>query len=426
MYNESVTSHHAVVRKANSLIEASYKLSVNEQRLILMLASSVKSDDKDFCPYRIAIKDFASLLDLKNKNVYQDVEDLVLGLREKTVTIFLKESVLHTGWLSSIEYFTGEGIIELSFDPKMKPFFLDLKERFTSYKLKQVIQLRSSFSIRIYELLKQYEKMKERTLDLSRLRELLGIEKDQYELYGHFKSRVLLWAQAELSAKTDIAFDFEEIKVGRSVKKIRFIIRPQVQPEAQPLNFPLPENSEKPYVYEEIKDLLEMIPADFREQETIRKMVLVYAKKAGKDFVTRNIIYANENSNAVKFGASQGKGSNYRVYLSKTFQNDYGLAYQEDLAVRKTLEAKRETAINEREHHKQVEQTQYENARENVDRAKIYLSNLTADGLAALREEAITRLDPENRVLVDRKSAAAELIVKIAMNKIALERMKVS
>jgi len=419
-----VTSNHAVIRKSNSLIEASYKLSVNEQRLILMLASSVKSEDKDFCPYRIAIKDFASLLDLKNKNVYQDVEELVLGLREKTVTIFLKDSVLHTGWLSSIEYFTGEGIIELSFDPKMKPFLLELKERFTSYKLKQVIQLRSSFSIRIYELLKQYERMKERTLELSRLRELLGIEKNQYELYGHFKSRVLLWAQAELAAKTDIAFDFEEIKVGRSVKKIRFIIRPQNQPEAHPLTLPIPNNSGKPDLYESIKDLLEMIPPEFSEKETIRKMILAHVKKSGKDYVTRNIVYANENSNAVKPGSNLEKGSNYRVYLSKTLQNDYGLAYQEDLAGKTELETKRIAAIKEQEQKKQVEESHFEIERENIERAKVYLSSLTPESLAALREESITRLDKQNQELVARKSAAAELIVKISMNKIALERMK--
>lgn len=419
-------SYHAVVRKSNSLIEASYKLSVNEQRLILMLASSVKSEDKDFCPYRIAIKDFANLLELKNKNVYQDVEELVLGLREKTVTIFLKDSVLHTGWLSSIEYFTGEGIIELSFDPKLKSFLLDLKERFTSYKLKQIIQLRSSFSIRIYELLKQYERMKERTLELSRLRELLGIEDDQYELYGHFKSRVLLWAQTELAAKTDIAFDFEEIKVGRSVKKIRFIIRAQQQPEAKALNLSVPVNIEKPDVYNNIKELLEMIPPEFREKETIRKMISAYEKKAGKDYVIRNIVYANENSNAMKPDSNSVQGSNYRVYLSKTLQNDYGLAYQEDLAGKKELEGKREAEKKEEGQRKQAEQTQFEIERENNERARVFLSNLTPEGLTALRLEAISRLDKKNRELVDRQSTAAELIVKIAMNKIAMERMKLN
>ena len=137
---------HEIVKKANSLIEASYKLSVNEQRLILMLASSIKREDTDFQGYRISIREFSKLLDLRNKNVYREVEELVVGLREKSLKIYQENSILHLGWLSSIEYFTGEGMLELCFDPKLKLFLLDLKDRFTSYKLKQIIQLNRSES----------------------------------------------------------------------------------------------------------------------------------------------------------------------------------------------------------------------------------------------------------------------------------------
>lgn len=421
-----MNNSHAVVRKSNTLIEASYKLSVNEQRLILMLSSSVRQDDKEFCPYRISIKDFAKLLDLKNKNVYQDLEELVLALREKTITIFMENSVLHTGWLSSIEYFTGEGMLELSFDPKLKPFLLELKDRFTSYKLKMIVQLKSSFSIRIYELLKQYEKIGFRVFDLADLREILGIKDEEYPFYGNFKARIILTAQKELAERTDIAFDFEEIKVGRSVGKIKFLIRSQNPPEAKPLNLPIPENGGNPDVYENIKDLLEMIPPEFRDKETVRKMILAHTEKSGKDYVMRNIIYANENSNAVKPGLNLGRGSNYRVYLSKTLLNDYGLAYQEDLAGKRDLDAKRKTVLKEQEQKKQVEQTQFENERENSKRAQVYLSSLPPEGYASLRDEAISRLDQQNRDLVDRRSAAAAIIVKIAMTKLALERMKVS
>lgn len=417
---------HAVVRKSNTLIEASYKLSVNEQRLILMLSSSVRKDDKEFCPYRISIKEFAKLLDLKNKNVYQDVEDLVLSLREKTITIYQDDSVLHTGWLSSIEYFTGEGMLELSFDPKLKPFLLELKNRFTSYKLKMIIQLKSSFSIRIYELLKQFEKIGVRVFDLTDLREVLGIKPDEYPFYANFKARIILPAQKELMERTDIAFDFEEIKVGRGVGKIKFIIRSQVPPEAKKLNLPIPENGGKADIYDGIKDLLEMVPPEFREKETIRKMLLNYANKSGKDYVIRNIIYSNENSNALKSGSISEKGSNYRVYLSKSLQNDYGLAYQEDQEGQNELENNRKAAVKAEEQKKQAERSHFEIERENAERAKVYLASLSPEGLSALREEAVKSLDEQNRALVARKSAATELIMKIAMNKIALERMKLT
>ena len=61
--------------------------------------------------------------------------------------------------------------------------------------------LKSSFSIRIFELLKQYEKLGKRRIELEDLRQLVGttelaqngeVIKEDYPLYGHFKSRVIL------------------------------------------------------------------------------------------------------------------------------------------------------------------------------------------------------------------------------------------
>ena len=76
------------------------------------------------------------------------------------------------------------------------------------------MKLKSSYAIRIYELLKQYEKLQERTFLLDELRKMLGAE-DIYPAYGNFKQRVLLPAQKELKKKTDISFEIEEIKKGR-------------------------------------------------------------------------------------------------------------------------------------------------------------------------------------------------------------------
>lgn len=69
-----------------------------------------------------------------------------------------------------------------------------IKKEFTSYKLENVVKLKSSYAIRIYELLKQYEKLQERTFLLDDLRKMLGAE-DIYPAYGNFKQRVLMPAQ---------------------------------------------------------------------------------------------------------------------------------------------------------------------------------------------------------------------------------------
>ena len=85
------------------------------------------------------------------------------------------------------------------------------------------------------KLLKQYEKIQERTFSLNDLRVLLGAE-DIYPAYGNFKQRVLLPAQKELKSKTDISFDLEEIKRGEEVAKVKFIIHSDKQNTNEQLN----------------------------------------------------------------------------------------------------------------------------------------------------------------------------------------------
>lgn len=54
----------------------------------------------------------------------------------------------------------------------------------------------------------------------------MDIKPNQYNLYGHFKSKVILVAQEELSQNTSIKFEFEEHKKGRKVVRFTFTILP--------------------------------------------------------------------------------------------------------------------------------------------------------------------------------------------------------
>jgi hypothetical protein len=215
--------NNSFVTKSNMLIEANYKLGVVEQKIILCLASSIHPTDSDFKTYTLSIKEFTNLLGLKGRPKYTELRQITKELMQKIFEIRIDKKVIQVSWLSYVAYNESEGTIDIRFDPFLRPYLLQLKKEFTSYKLENVVKLKSSYSIRIYELLKQYEKIKERSFNLSKLREMLGAE-DIYPAYGNFKQRVLIPAQKELKKKTDISFQIEEIKVGRKVEKLKLII----------------------------------------------------------------------------------------------------------------------------------------------------------------------------------------------------------
>lgn len=205
------------------LIEANYRLGVVEQKIILCLASNIQPNDSDFKTYTLPIKEFNKLLGLKGTPKYTELRQITKELMQKVFEVRINKKVIQVAWLSYVAYNESEGAIDIRFDPFLRPYLLELKKEFTSYKLENVVKLKSSYAIRIYELLKQYEKIQERTFQIIDLRKMVGAE-DIYPAYGNFKQRVLVPAQKELKMKTDISFEIEEFKVGRRVEKIKFHI----------------------------------------------------------------------------------------------------------------------------------------------------------------------------------------------------------
>ncbi|PKK88519.1 MAG: hypothetical protein CVV64_18370 [Candidatus Wallbacteria bacterium HGW-Wallbacteria-1] len=415
-----------MVRKSNSLIEASYRLSTVEQKLILFLVGTIKKADEDFQSYQIRLKDFQNLMGGSCVH-YNRIEDMILGLKGKNMKIIYpnntgKKVTLNISWLSSSEYIEGSGVINLCFDPKLKPFLLQLKSRFTNYHIKNIVQLKSQFSIRIYELLKQYEKVGQRILYVSDLRESLGIEPTQYKLYSDFKRKVILVAQEELAKKTDISFDYEEIKIGRGVGKIRFIITSQLLPVLADQNM-LPQFPEE---FEEQQDpnlthLLNLVPEIFQSKQSIRKVVQNAFKQHGFDYVMRNIIYSNDKSNALKPGTSNEKGSNYRVYLAKAIKDDYGLAYYEDLLVKKEAEQLKQKTFVDAEKHKQQELNRIDQERENREKARIFITSYAPETMQAFEEEAKKRMSSESLARYLRKDPIGNFEFKRRLEDIVME-----
>lgn len=206
-------------------MHSSYDLTLEEQKIILTLASMVKSDDEEFKLYKFKINDFMNLLEVKNKSKYSSIPKITKELMKKVFEIEENNKLIQTAWLSSVVYDKGLGYVELEFSPRLKPYMLKLNKMFTQYKLLNILKMRSKYSPRIYELLKCNEFKKQGYIEISicDLRHLLKIE-NIYPLYADFKKKVIIQTQKELEKLTDIKFEFEEVKTSRKVTSIKFYI----------------------------------------------------------------------------------------------------------------------------------------------------------------------------------------------------------
>ncbi len=219
-----------VVTKANALIEASYSLSLNEQRLILACAAQLdgrKPLPKD-SRFTLTVDEFNDLFNTGTKSAYREMEDAVNKLYERDIRKIEGEVKKRMRWVYSAEYRKGEGKVVLGFSPEIAPYITMLHKRFTSYRLNEVADLASTYSIRLYEMLMQFQDTGFFVITVENFRSRLQLQA-KYDRFTNFKARVIQPAVNELNQKTSLHIEWTPIKKGRVVERLEFRFEEKAQ-----------------------------------------------------------------------------------------------------------------------------------------------------------------------------------------------------
>ncbi len=214
-----------VIKKSNDFVMNSrYNLTVEEQKIILTLASLVQPNDEEFKSYKFGITEFIKMLGIKDQSKYTEIPKITKGLINKSLEIIENGELVQLSWLCTARY--KKGYVELRFAPELKQYMLKLSNMYTQYKLNNILQMKSKNSIRIYEFLKCNQFKNQFEIDITELKQLLKLE-NAYARFYDFKKNVLLYAQKEINQYTDITFSFECVRFGSKVIKIKFLITPK-------------------------------------------------------------------------------------------------------------------------------------------------------------------------------------------------------
>ena len=216
-----------IVTKSNQLIESSHKLTLQQQKIICAVASKVRLSDTELTEYVFHMKELAELLELNKKGYYAELRKVIRSLQSQVFTINKivdgQVKSVDINWFYRAEYNQTKNTVSLKFAEDLKPFLLHLKDNFTSYSLENIIKLKSSYSLKLYEILKSKVFKKGKTFEIT-LEELNGLFLNPYAKYNDFKRNILEKCKVELKEKTDISFEYEEIKTGRKVTSIKLFI----------------------------------------------------------------------------------------------------------------------------------------------------------------------------------------------------------
>lgn len=216
--------NHKVI-KANELIQQrTHMLSVQEQKIILFLISQLTPEQKEFEYQTFDIIDFCDICGIDNSSGgnYEYLRKAIQNLSDKSMWVIGQQKDTLMRWISNAQIEKGTGKIQLRFDEEMKPFLLDLKDRYTQFDLIYTLTMRSKYGVRLYEILKSYEKLNEPvSFSIERFQVMIG---STYTRWQDIKRRIIEPAVAELNEVSDLQVSFSYKKKGRSVVEVIFHI----------------------------------------------------------------------------------------------------------------------------------------------------------------------------------------------------------
>lgn len=223
-----------LVVSSNDLVHAKYDLSLWQKRVFVYSISQLEKEDIHFEPIKMNVSDIIKFFKGSDgAKTYNAILEAPKNL-DKTIEIpyVTEKGFLRYDFIKLLQKYTipaddqeENQYIELCFNNDLRPHLLDLKEKFLKYDIRNIIELQSTYSFRMFEILKSYEYRKTIELDIDYLRKILEVT-TKYKSYKDFRIYIIDKAQQDLKAYCDISFTYEERKAakGKKIESLTFHI----------------------------------------------------------------------------------------------------------------------------------------------------------------------------------------------------------
>ena len=275
------------VYKSNALAEAAYRLSIQEQRIILSALNQIGRADvvTDEVMYTVTASSIAKLTGQDVKHTYQELQEAVIKLKRRDVRLTDKpngegkyKEIMITGWVQTISYVKEKGLVRLRFSKDILPYLSQLQKQFLSYNIESVAKFNSSYGIRLYELLVQWKTTGNREIEISEFRNMLDLNK-KYESIRDLKRWVLDPSVKDINKHSDFWVKQTQRKAGRNVTHFIFNFglkseiktKKSLQKEPKILGVPKSEIEKKARKGESYEEAAERIKAELKNKKSSKE-----------------------------------------------------------------------------------------------------------------------------------------------------------
>lgn len=291
----------------NVLTVARYEMTEAEKNILYMVVAQVRKGDPEDKYYQVSVNEMAEVMGsdrLKAEPYRQATKKLMTRVFETTLP---NGDFLQAAFITSAQFKKGTDIIEIELSRKVRPFYVDLNQRFSKLQLAAAISLNSAYAKRIYELLCMFKNMPNKTFrrNLTELKTMLGIidpktGKDSYSNWTRFQKNILDVASREINGHTDLSFTYKPVygdRPGRGRK-------PVVEVEFE--------------VFYQAKAEVEPVPASDLHERLVKQFRL-RPDQAAAVLASHSIETINRQLYDVQTKAADGKVKNLGSYTAKVF-----------------------------------------------------------------------------------------------------------
>ena len=210
------------VSKSNYLIEASYNLTLQEQRLILACLSKIDSRNEASKNVSISALDYSEMMQIDIKNAHRELYKSAEKLYDRSIIVSDPDKTEEFRWIQKKAFYhKGEGRVTFTWSDDVLIYISQLKRRFTTYRLSDVARINSSYGIRLYELLMQFNATKDRRINLIDFKSLFNLE-NKYPLFRDLNKWVIKPAVKEINKSSNLVVYYSTIKKGKNVIALQF------------------------------------------------------------------------------------------------------------------------------------------------------------------------------------------------------------
>lgn len=232
-------SSREVVMANRMILHSASNLSLNEMKLLRYIIMQTKKGDDSLFEYDFGVKDFADDLGISVQALYRDLNKMSDHIMGEVLSIgtytgnHKKDRWRKFHWVDVFDYYDGRVAVKLS--EELKPFLLHLAGEFTKYEMSEIIDMKSTYAIRIYETIRSYmndhdlpfaDHQNEISISMEVLRKITNTEQ-KFDRYSSFKAKVIDIAVNEINRCSKYHVVAEPYKKGRAVAGFDFLIESQ-------------------------------------------------------------------------------------------------------------------------------------------------------------------------------------------------------